>query len=48
MMSTKKMDGVEARGTKFWSVLLMVVHSYLRKGVFFPRYAKISYIYVDV
>ena len=36
MMSTKKMDGEGVGNTKFWPVLLMVVHSFWRKGVFFP------------
>ena len=36
MTSTKKMEGKGAGGTKFWPILLMVMHGFLGKVVFFP------------
>ena len=44
--STKKIEGEGAEGTKFWPILLMVVHGFLGEGGFLSGYVKISYIYV--
>ena len=46
--STKKLEGEGAGGTKFWPMLLLVVHGLFGEVVFFPWYVKVSYIYVTV
>ena len=40
MTSTKKMEGKGAGGTKFWPILLMVMHGFLGKVVFFSVICK--------